>query len=248
MTDLDCVALYTALYGRYEYVKPLPPDLGCRAILYTDEVALTRPGAAPGWEVRLVTDHISPDAGADRSLAWPDRKATWSMLAHKYWKCHPAQAVPDADVTLWVDASLLITVDFYAKRCVEALGDDDWCAVTHPSRACVYPEAAFSATLARYDAEALRRQAAAYRSMGHPEGWGLFATGANARRHTPATVELGEHWWWECVSRSHQDQLSLPVLFRLTEGTESADWAEFAWNVNMPWAAWWGVHEHGRPA
>jgi hypothetical protein len=245
VTDLDRVALYSALYGAYEYVKPLPPDLGCRAVLYTDEPGIE----APGWEVRVVTDHISSDMGADRT-AWPDRKATWSMLAHKFWKCHPATAVPDADVTLWVDASLLITVDGYAKRCLEALGGDDWCAVTHPYRDCIYPEAAFSATLARYDAEALRDQVAAYRNLGHPGRWGLIATGANVRRHTPATVEMGEHWWWECVSRSHQDQLSLPVLFRLaaTGALRGIGMSPFTWNRNMPWAQWWGVYEHGRPS
>jgi hypothetical protein len=245
MTDLDRVALYSALYGGYEYVKPLPTDLGCRAILYTDEPDIE----APGWEVRVVTDHISPDAGADRSTAWPDRKATWSMLAHKFWKCHPAEAVPDADVTLWVDASLLITVDSYAKRCLDALGDDDWCAVTHPYRDCIYTEAAFSATLARYDWRSLAAQTKAYQGMGHPRGWGLFATGANVRRHTPATVEMGEHWWWECVSRSHQDQLSLPVLFRLQDVRPqvSREHFPFRWNVNMPWDVWWGVYEHGRP-
>lgn len=237
------VALYSALYGAYEYVKPLPADLGCRAILYTDEADIV----APGWEVRVVTDHLSADMIGKAQAA--DPKATAGMLRHKYWKCHPAEAVPDADVTLWVDASILIRADRYAERCLEALGDDDWCAVRHPYRTCIYPEAAFSATLARYDADAVNRQAAAYRDMGHPEHWGLIATGANVRRHTDSTIEVGEHWWWEIVSRSHQDQLSLPFLFRLqdTRPHVSREHFPFRWNMNMPWDTWWGVYEHGRP-
>lgn len=239
----DRVALYSALYGKYEYAKPLPADLGCPAILYTDEPNIE----APGWEVRVVTNHIDEMTGADRHDRWPDPKATWAMLAHKYWKTHPAQAVPDADVTLWVDASLLITADQYAKRCLEALGDDDWTMVAHPYRSCAYEEAQFSATLARYDANALQQQTAAYRSYGFPERWGLFATGANVRRHTPEVVELSEHWWWECVSRTHQDQVSLPMLLWMSQPHGLVDGPPFSWNCNMPWAAWWGVYEHGRP-
>lgn len=241
------VALYSALYGAYEYAKPPPADLGCRAILYTDEPDID----APGWEVRVVTDHLPVEAIAAAQRA--DPKATVGMLRHKYWKCHPAQAVPDADVTLWVDASLLITVDHYAKRCLDALGDDDWCAVRHPYRDCIYTEADFSATLPRYDAEAMWRQVDAYRSIGHPTHWGLIATGANVRRHTPAAIEAGEHWWWEIVTRTHQDQLSLPVLFRLLEQIRNHpdehpdDRQPLRWNLNMPWATWWGVYEHGRP-
>lgn len=230
------VALYSALYGAYEYAKPLPADLGCRAILYTDEPDIV----APGWEVRVVTDHLGDDL---ISLAQGnDPKATVGMLRHKYWKCHPSEAVPDADVTCWVDASLLIKVDRYVERCLDALGDDDWCAVRHPHRTCIYDEADFSARLARYDAESLARQSGAYREMGHPPYWGLIATGANVRRHSDAAVEASAHWWYEIINRSHQDQVSLPVLFRLLEQRNG-----LRWNVNMPWDTWWGVYEHGRP-
>lgn len=242
------VALYSALYEKYEYMKPLPADLGCRAVLYTDEPDIE----APGWEVRVVTDHLSD--GLIEKAQESDPKATVGMLRHKYWKCHPAEAVPDADVTMWIDASLLVVADQYAKRCLEALGDDDWCAVRHPHRDCIYSEAAFSATLPRYDADTLNRQVAVYRAMDHPEHWGLVATGANVRRHTPAAIELGEHWWWEIITRSHQDQLSLPVLLRMHEEGGPLHAAlhaasgepPFRWNMNMPWDVWWGVYEHGR--
>lgn len=235
-------ALYSALYGGYEYAKPLPADLGVPAILYTDEPDIV----APGWEVRVVTDHL--DDGLITRVQGLDPAATVGMLQHKFWKCHPALALPDVEISMWIDASILITADQYTKRCLEALGDDDWCAVRHPYRDCIYPEAAFSATLARYDAGAVLRQAEAYRTLGHPEHWGLIATGANVRRHSPAAIDVGEHWWWEIVSRSHQDQLSLPVLFRLLDvGPGSPFGAPFRWNMNMPWDTWWGVFEHGRP-
>jgi hypothetical protein len=132
-----------------------------------------------------------------------------------------------------------ITVDDYVERALGALGSDDWACVPHPARNCIYPEAAFSATLARYDAQAIHAQVTFYGSVvGHPANWGLVATGANVRRHTPEVIELGQQWWQECINWSHQDQLSLPVLFRLNEG-------KVKWNMRMPWHQWWNLYPHG---
>lgn len=230
------VAILSAIYGGYEAsAKPLPADLDVPAILYTDDPDIK----APGWEVRVVTDHISDQVGCDRSTAWPDPKATWAMMAHKWWKCHPQLALPDVEVSLWIDGSVQITAGQYVERCLNALGPADWTAVRHPWRGCVFSEAEYSATLPRYDAVTVLEQAKFYRDVvGHPSNWGLFATGANARRHTPAVAELGEQWWHECVTRTHQDQVSLPVLFRLAED-------KLRWNANMPWHEWWFLHQHG---
>lgn len=224
------IQLYSALYGPYERAKKVPSNLGVPAIMYTDNPDLD----APGWEVRVRTDH--------HGYVFPngiDRAATQAMMDHKYWKLHPDRACPDADITMWMDASMEIVVEDYVERCLAALGDDDWVTVTHPARDCIYTEASYSATLIyRYDPEALLRQADFYRSIGHPPGWGLFATGANVRRHTEAVIDLGVHWWFENVTRSHQDQVSFPVLLRMMED-------RIKWNRNMPWFQWWRLHEHG---
>jgi hypothetical protein len=222
------VALYSACYGSYErLVKPLPVDLGVRAVMFTDDPHLPVP---PGWEVRVHRLGIATFLGRPSTTA--------PMLAHKWWKCRPDLALPDVDVSLWVDGSMTICVDRYVERCLDALGDDDWVMVRHPARDCALEEAAFSALLPRYDPAALRAQAAYYRSIGHPAHWGLFATGANVRRHTPAVAEVGQQWWWENVTRSHQDQVSLPVLLRLAGD-------KVRWNTRMPWGEWWGISEHG---
>jgi len=219
------VALYSAIYGDSDWVKPIP-DLGVPCVLYTD-----RDLVAPGWEVRVVRHHIATSKGEPRITA--------PMLAHKFWKTHPHLAVPDADVSLWVDGSMQIVVDDYVDRCLAALDVDDWSCVRHPVRACIYPEAELSATLTwRYDAASINAQAAWYRAIGHPANWGLVATGANVRRHTANVVELGELWWQECLNWSHQDQLSLPVLLRLSEG-------KVPFNYNLPWFQWWHLYEHG---
>ena len=220
------VAIYTAIYGGYETPKPLK-DLGIPAYLYTDDPSTS----VDGWSTVTVRHHVATLRGSPA--------VTSPMLAHKWWKCHPHLACPDADVSLWIDGSMEVVVGDYVERALAALGSDDWACVPHPARSCIYPEAWFSATLARYDAPSINAQASFYRNVvGHPANWGLVATGANVRRHTPEVIELGQQWWDECINWSHQDQLSLPVLLRLSEG-------KVKWNMNMPWHQWWNLYPHG---
>jgi hypothetical protein len=196
-------------------------------VLYTDRRDLE----APGWEVRVVNHGIATLRGAP-SITAP-------MLAHKWWKCRPDLALPDCDASIWLDASMEITVPDFAARNVAALGVDDWSLVRHPTRAHVLTEADFSATLTwRYDAVSITAQRDHYRAIGFPDDRGLMATGHCVRRHTAAVVELGHRWWDECVNWSHQDQLSLPVLMWLYN-----DRIRFNWN--LPWFQWWHLHEHG---
>ena len=214
------VALYSAIYGSYDLPKLLP-DLDIPAIMYTDDPDMK----APGWEVRVMDmEDVAPGN---------------PMMQHKWWKTHPAEAVRGVDVSLWIDGSMEICVPDYVQRCLAALGDDDWACVRHPARYCIYPEADYSATLTwRYDPAKILPQRDFYRSIGHPDNWGLIATGANVRRHTEAVIEVSELWWDECVNWSHQDQLSLPVLLRLHG-------ERIKWNYNLPWHTDWVLHPHG---
>jgi hypothetical protein len=212
------VGLYTAVYGGYETPKKLPD--GMRGVMYTDDMDIVAPDC---WDVRVRDmEHVAP---GDK------------MMQHKYWKTHPDEAMPGVDVSLWIDGSMEIIVEDYFERCVAALGPDDWATVSHPWRTCIYPEATFSSTLARYANQRVIEQANFYRSIGHPDNWGLHATGANARRHSEVAINVSHLWWNECVNWSHQDQLSLPVLFRLHP--------ELRWNYNLPWHRDWILHPHG---
>lgn len=224
------VVLYSAIYGGYEKPKKLPPDLEVPALLFTDDPTLD----APGWQVQVDLDPWVP--GPPHPV---DSKATPAMMNHKFWKLHPHMVaeLTGAEVMIWLDGSIQITVDSFVQRCLDALGTDDLVTVTHPARNCIYPEAAFSATLERYDAKALTEQVEFYRGW-HPANWGLFATGARVSRDTPRMERFFEDWWWENTTRSHQDQLSFPVLLRLAEN-------EIKWNRNMPWFQWWYLFEHG---
>lgn len=227
------VALYSALYGEYDAVKPLPANLGVPAVMYTDNPDLD----APGWELRVVRH----DRGAAAARASWNPELVAPMLEHKWWKTHPDEAVGDlANTSIWIDASMEIIVPDFVERCLSALGGDDWACVPHPARTCIYTEATFSAQLPRYDGRAIARQAAFYSDVvGHPANWGLFASGHNVRRHSSKVRRLGYQWWDDNVNWTHQDQLSLPVLMRLYAQNEG-----LTFNTRLPWHEWWALHPH----
>jgi len=215
------VTLYTAIYGdRYDAVKPVA-QAGCRTVLFTDLPDLEDHARHLGWD-EVVVDPLE-------RLGTP-------MLRAKWWKTRADVAVPDTDVSLWIDGSMTPVVD-YAAKCVEALTDLDMALTPHPWRDCIYTELAASVGLPKYDAAAMTAQCKAYRLTGHPEHWGLFASGAIARRHVRAVAEFGHLWWRENLDHTWQDQLSLPVVLRRC--------ANLRWAANLPWATWWAYTDHG---
>lgn len=223
------VALYTAIYGNSDWVKPAP-DVPVECTLFTDSAETADEAQSLGWSSWVIAHNIATLKG--------DPRITAPMLAHKWWKTHPELACPEADISIWIDGSMEVQGQDFVELCLKALGTDDWSCVLHPARNCIYPEAEYSATLTwRYDAAAILAQAEFYRAF-HPPEWGLIATGHNVRRHTPEVIELCHQWWTENLNWSHQDQISLPVLFRL--------WEEkgFKWNMNLRWHMDWVLHEH----
>jgi alkaline ceramidase TOD1/glycosyltransferase MUCI70-like protein len=227
---VERVAIVTALYGHYDSVKPAPR--GAPAWLFTDSEVTQSKAWDMGWECVIVPHGICSLKGDPRIVA--------PMLAHKWWKTHTFKAAPESDIVIWVDASMEVTVEGYVDRCLEALAGDELSLMRHPERTCIYPEADYSATLThRYDGPSILAQAAYYRDF-HPPAWGLFATGNIVFRHTENVVLLGQQWWHECITRSHQDQLSLPVLVKLM-----ADAGKLSYNTNIPWHEWWTLHGHG---
>lgn len=221
-------ACYTAVYGAYDYVKPLPSTT-FPCYLYTDSQQLADEAAALGWQPRVVKHSITTLNG-QVPLIEP-------MLNHKFWKTHPHLACPDADISLWLDGSMSVLRPDYVEHCLNLLGEDDWACVPHPARECIYDEAYFSATLERYDTDSMMRQIMAYQVERFPPKAGLIATGANVRRHTPAVIEFGLDWWEDILLYSHQDQLSFPVCMH-----KYVDRIRF--NRNLPWHTDWALHFH----
>lgn len=241
------LALYSAVYGNYEATaKQLPADLGIPAVMFTDNPAIADQAPSAGWSV-VVTSYPYERFEADPANG--DPAVVTPMLAHKYWKTHPAEAMEragrlvghDVDASIWVDGNMRITMPgpAWVAYNVEALGDDEWSLMKHPWRDCVYSEHQYTRAVCsgRYSVEAMDRQIAAIEATGHPRGWGLFATGHMVRRHTAPVLEVGDAWWADNVRWSHQDQLSLPPLVRFRAELSGVG-LPLRYNANLPWGLW----------
>lgn len=243
------VAVYSAIYGGYERVaQPLPADLPCPAFMFTDSFEIAEQAETVGWYAS-----VGPPAEEfDVDPANGDPAITRPMLEHKYWKTHPIEAMrrpwrtggdDDVDVSIWLDGNMRINVsgEEFVKRCLAALGDDDWSVMRHPWRDCIFDEAVYSSTLIyRYDGAAMLRQHDHYLAVGHPRHGGLLASGHMVRRHTPLVEQAGNRWWVENLTWSHQDQISLPFILRQAEIFEG-----LRWNAGLPWGGMWDLLPHG---
>lgn len=219
----DC-AIVTAIYDSYDELKPTLPQKGVSVdwVLVTDDEALQDTPTARGWRVVF-----EPRPGVH-----PNRAAKHAK--YEPWK------YTQAERSVWVDASFRIVSEQFAA---EALAHADPIAqFQHPWRDCLYAEAKESAGLAKYAGEPVLEQADHYSEMGHPESWGLWATGVIARQHTDAVRELGARWLHETYQWSFQDQISQPYALRETGLRPAA----FPGNhLATPWLAYEGSARHG---
>lgn len=219
------VALTSAIYGGYDRPKKLPADLDVTGFLFTD--------SEETWD-------LAAEAGWTPILDEMDDVAETPMLRAKWWKTHPLSAAPGFDASIWLDGSMTIVVDDFVGKCLAALKADDVSFTPHPERTCIHTEARVTESLARYADCRPVAQANFYRSVvGHPDDWGLFASGAFTVRHNERTRRWGQLWWDDCVNWTYQDQLSLPVITRLEEA------GGLTWNRDMPWHLWWHLAGHG---
>ena len=189
--------IYSANYGGWDPPRAQPVAVR----MFTDE---THP-------LTLAAPYV-PERG-DR--AHPTDPQTQNRLNAKWWKLRPDLACPEAEVTVWIDASVTILRPDIEALALEELGDDDALFMRHPWRDDIYAEQEASHPNMKYDGQPTAGQVAHYRADGHPEHWGLIQTTMLVRRNNARVRALDEAWWDEIVRWSIQDQLSLPYLLRM---------------------------------
>lgn len=218
-------AVVTGLYGAYDTLKPVMPQSGLDVdwVLVTDDTSI-RSGTL-GWRVV----HL-PRPGMH-----PNRAA-------KYPKLHPWEFTSAAR-SVWLDASFrVMSPDFVDGALAYAPSANPIAQFVHPWRDCVYAEAGESARLAKYAGEDFGPQVKDARAEGHPEHWGLWATGVIARQHDDLRVgDLGQDWA-DLIDRfTFQDQVSQPVALR-SAGLRPA--ALPGTHFANPWLTYEGSERH----
>lgn len=185
-------AVVTAVYDSYDTLKPALPQPGVRVdwVCVTDNPHLE----VEGW--RTV---VRPCPGLH-----PNRSA-------KVPKMFPERFTP-APVSVWVDASFRVTSGTFVADVLPYA--EPIAQFVHPWRNCLYDEADASSPIPKYTGEPILEQAKEYREEGHPEHWGLWATGVIVRRHMAETAQFGQSWLSEIDRWSFQDQVSEPFALR----------------------------------
>jgi hypothetical protein len=186
------VAIVTAVYDAYDTVKPVLAQAGTDVewVLVTD----SEPADAKGWRVVV---EPRPDVPPNRAA---------KAAKFEPWK------YTDAPASIWIDASFRVVSQDFAAEVVELA--KPIAQFVHPWRDCLYAEAVEIAALGKDPDGVAAWQTKRYREAGHPTGWGLWASGVIARRHTAAVKRMGAAWAREVESGSARDQVSQPFVLR----------------------------------
>jgi hypothetical protein len=181
--------VYTAITPGYDALKSPPPLWRADAdfVAFTDGA---RP--APGWEIRPVY----------RRFRDPCRNA-------KIHKLLPHEFFPQAEYSLWIDGSIVITSALPLGQWADAyLREHDLAVFKHPNRHCIYAEALYCMSKKLDQPKKIDGQMQKYFAAGYPPKNGLVECTILLRRHTRAIRRFNEAWYAEIKAHSRRDQLS----------------------------------------
>jgi len=225
------IAVYTAIYGKYDLLRSHPEVPGVDFHCFTDDPALCARG---DWVV-----HAAPSDLPAR-------------LAGKLPKVLGPQLAPldTYDVTLWVDANCEFTSATFVDEALSDLGADGFALYRNPDLDCIYAQVTSCMRgLPLEAAPVLLRQAARYYAQGHPERWGLWACATMARGRSPR-LDLAMRDWWGAITTwpldggelpfgLPRDQIDLPPVLR-KHGIRPREWSHAQHE-----SPWWRRRPHG---
>lgn len=193
-TQTPKVVVYTAISGHYDCLKePHYIDDGIDYICFTDDEELE----SETWMMAPF-----PEAFQDSTLQTRYVK----ILAHRF--------LSDYDISIWIDANIVIQDDIKAliQNC---LGSNDIAMFEHPQHhETIAKEVEVCISLAKEQPDKLLAQQELYYSLGftdsdHP----IPASYVIFRRHNHQYLALAmEDWWLNVLTYSKRDQVSFPFI------------------------------------
>lgn len=202
------IVVYTAIIGQIDKLWSVCPAARGKAtyICFSD---------VPRKEVGLWKGERLLDRSSSASPIWKVRQV--KLEGHKnlrrmarHYKCLPHRYFPNADVWIWMDGNVRLTIP--PEEVVHQWLHSDLATFNHPDRNCLYIEAAFCAKHGKDTPDILEAQVERYHKVEMPERWGLAETTLVIRRNTPVTCEFNESWWAEIEAGSQRDQVSFPFV------------------------------------
>jgi Protein of unknown function (DUF616) len=193
-------------------------------------VPIDMPGISVLTSITAGKDHLRDDqfTGDARFIAYVsanhDSKVWEQRPAYKaFHSARRNSRVPkilshqfcDTEYSIWLDGNLALRAD--PVRLVEMwLGDYDFAVFRHPTRNCIYEEAADCIRYGADDPEVISRQVRKYANEGYAKNSGLAEANVILRRHSDHVVEFNNAWWAEYCVHCVRDQLSFMYTAKKT--------------------------------
>ena len=204
--------VYTCTFSDYDVLlSPLKPTPGVDFVAFCD-----RPQAARRWR-------YAPLPSQTRDLA--------QNMANRYCKLHPAQLLPECDVSIYADGNILILDDLSPLIEEFVASDADFALFPGQHDRTVAEE--IELTLERNKVqpewrEGAQRQLADLRRAGRAD-LPVTMNGVLFRRHgRPRLDQLMEAWWEDLNRYAMRDQYGLPGLLLDSDVTVHRwDWQYF---------------------
>lgn len=206
------VAVYTCTVGHYDTVQsPLARTPGCDFIHFSDQ-----PRSARGWQHRDIPAAARQGDGS---------------RTNRYLKLHHDFALPDVDLSIYVDGNVLILSDLTPLIEAFVASDADIALFPHSCRSTVREEIPFAIGHGKVkgaDIAVAQRQLADYEATGVAD-LPLTQNTILFRRHgRPALDQAMKDWWQEMQRYVMRDQFSAPsVLDRSGVKIHYWDWDFF---------------------
>lgn len=196
----DRIAIYTAVFGRYDTVKePIWKPNNCDYYIVTDQ--------------DVPSDSEWKKVGVD----WKYLDIKDNILQNRYCKMFPHKlpTIGEYKYSIYIDGNIQPITDF--TEFVNEMGKLGIALHLHSSRDCVYQEAEACIMSGKETKNNIKKHIDFLKSEGFPEHYGMLECNLIVRDHNSQLMKsIMELWWREFCERAKRDQLSLPyVLFKL---------------------------------
>ena len=188
------IAVYTVLFGSGDEIRePLVSPDNIRYFIITDQ-ALREDSL---WQKRDVSGLLPEEIRDD------------PVLCNRWCKMHPDRIFPEYEVSIYLDANILITSDL--TPLIAGLEKYPVNMFRHRTRDCAYQEIRACRKQKKAPRENLAQDKKRLEKRGLPKHWGLLEAPVIARRHhDPLCRGIMDEWWKDfCESVSRRDQIAL---------------------------------------
>ena len=183
------IAVYTAIFGKYDKAKLFDPSFINDADFY------------------LFTDNKTKYSDDLYNVQTREILQGYKKPLSRMYKILSHVVFPEYDYTIWLDGSVELLVS--PKLLIDKyLKDHDIAVSKHPQRDCIYAEAVIAVAFLGTNKYFVDDNIAFLRKEGFPEHFGLSENGVVIRRNCNKINELNELWWNTYSMFYTRDQLS----------------------------------------